>query len=107
MRRFVFVMIVVGLGIGILAAAMVLLSAQTPALTPTPVPRITNTAEAAVAPTGTEAACTLLDMDAPQNLQEALAIDTMYESMPMFQTPVAVVPTQGKPFSVGCIQPGD
>lgn len=109
MRRFVFVMIVIGLGIGVVAVAMTLLSAQTATQTPTPQPLATTSSEALLSPTSTEVACTLLDvdMDAAPDLHLALAIDSMYEEMPLFQTPVAVVVTQEKPFNVGCIEAGD
>src|SRR5687768_2971039 len=48
-------------------------------------------------------ACEILDMaDSPQNIEVALAIDTLYEKMPAINMPAMVV-NQEDPFTVGCI----
>lgn len=55
----------------------------------------------------TDTACQLVDIQGTPNIQVALAIDSLYEAMPQMKTPVAMVVTQEKPFTVGCVLPGD
>jgi hypothetical protein len=88
-QRSIFIVLLVLLGAGIVAAGFAWQQANTFSSTPTPI------------------ACQLIDVQETPNLQIGLAIDSMYESMPLMKTPVAMVATQEKPFAVGCVLPGD
>jgi hypothetical protein len=88
-QRSIFIVLLVLLVGGIVAVGFAWRQANTSSSTPTPI------------------ACQVVDIQGTPNLQIGLAIDSMYESMPLMKTPVAVVATQEKPFAVGCVLPGD
>ncbi|GEM_PF-3513409 len=103
MRRSIFIIVSVLMGIALAWVGLRLWSRVTAPAAATIL--ITQAETNTVAATAPAKACQLLDSPGPTNLKEALAIDSMYQQMPMFQTPLALVATPDKPFAVGCILP--
>jgi hypothetical protein len=89
MQRAIFIVFLLLLGVGVVAAGFVWQHGTTLSSTPT------------------SAACQMVDIQGTPNIQVGLAIDSLYNAMPQMKTPVAMVATQYKPFTVGCVLPGD
>jgi hypothetical protein len=103
MRRSFFVIFFMILGlIGLVAALRLWQTANTTPLTATPL--MTEAVVKAGTATETQVACQIIDRAAAPDLRVALAVDSMYQQMPLFKTPVALVVTEAKPYSVGCIE---
>lgn len=89
MRRSIFMVFLILLSVGIVAAGFAWQRRQSESVTPMPI------------------ACQMIDVQGTPNIQLELAVDTLYEAMPQMKTPVAMVSTPQKPFTVGCVEPGD
>jgi len=85
MRRAIFIVLLVLFSAGIVAAGFVWQKTH------------------AASSTAADLTCQMIDVHGTPDIQLGMAIDTLYEQMPQMKTPVAMVATQEKPFTVGCL----
>ena len=89
MRRAIFIVLLVLFSAGIAAVGFARQHANT------------------VSSTAADSTCQMIDVHGTPNIQLGMAIDSLYEQMPQMKTPVAMIATQEKPFTVGCLAAGE
>lgn len=89
MRRAIFIVLLVLFSVGIAAAGFAWQRAN------------------AISDTAADSACEMIVVHGTPDIQLGMAVASLYEQIPQMQTPVVMVATQEKPFTVGCLAAGE